>query len=305
MRSYPVALVVLALAGAYALASVPPVAPAPAAPPEPAKVGDTWTNPRGMKFAYIPAGEFLMGSPETETGRYKDETPHRVTISKPFLLGVYEVTQAQWKAVMGSNPSSFTGDDNLPVEQVSWTDATNFCTKLSTSEGAGIGASGFGGGGGRAGVAAGGTGHRYRLPTEAEWEYACRAGTTTAFNTGDTISTDDANYNGIVAYGDGKKGVSREKTTPVGSFKPNAWGLYDMHGNVWEWCADWLADYPATAVSDPKGPSSGGGLNLEFRIMRGGSFGYLPQNCRSATRHSNEAKSTASSVGFRVAVEMR
>jgi formylglycine-generating enzyme required for sulfatase activity len=140
--------------------------------------------------------------------------------------------------------------------------------------------------------------------SEAEWEYACRAGTTTPFNTGETLSTDQANFNGNYAYGDGKKGVYRAKTTPVGSFKPNAWGLYDMHGNVWQWCADLFGDYPNGPVTDP-GAGTSGTDRLASHVMRGGSFGYVPENCRSAIRHAVEAKSTSSSVGFRVAADIR
>ena len=168
-----------------------------------------------LELMPIPAGTFMMGSPETEANRESHEVRHQVAISKPFYLGVYAVTQAQYRMVMGVNLSKFKGD-NLPVESVSWNEAVEFCQKLSAN-----------------------TDRKVRLPTEAEWEYACRAGTTTPFNTGDTISTDQANYDGNHTYGNGSKGVFREKTTPVGSFPPNAWGLYDMHGNVWEWCSDW------------------------------------------------------------------
>ena len=176
----------------------------------------------------------------------------------------------------GSTPSFYTGDDNLPVEEVSWLDATSFCQRLSTD------------------------GRRYRLPTEAEWEYACRAGSATPFSTGDTISTDEANFNGKYPYGGGPKGVSREKTMPVGSFKANAWGLYDMHGNVWEWCADTFGDYPAGSATDP-GAGIGDTDRLVSHVMRGGSFKDPVQNCRTACRDSRAPTVTPYWRSFRIA----
>jgi formylglycine-generating enzyme required for sulfatase activity len=215
----------------------------------------------------------MMGSPESEAGRENDEIQHEVTISKAFYLGAYEVTQAQWKAVMGSDPSEFKGDDN-PVEMVSWDDAMEFCRRLS-----------------------GRTGRRFRLPTEAEWEYACRAGTTTPFHTGETITTDQANYNGKYTYGGGREGVYREKTMPVGSFPANAWGLHDMHGNVFEWCLDWFGVYDGTKTQDPQGASSGAG-----RVVRGGSWANNPRYCRSAIRGRGEPDARINGIGFRVAL---
>jgi formylglycine-generating enzyme required for sulfatase activity len=157
-----------------------------------------------------------MGSPTKEIGRDATETQHKVTLTKGFYMGVYTVTQEEWQEVMGKNPSSFKGEKNLPVEMVSWNDCQDFIKKLREKDK-----------------------KAYRLPTEAEWEYACRAGTTTPFFFGKTISTDQANYNGSQIYGDGKKGINRDKTTPVGSFPANAWGLHDMSGNVFQWCQDW------------------------------------------------------------------
>src|SRR5205085_11701074 len=167
----------------------------------------------GVEFVWILAGSFMMGS---ENGDSDEKPAHRVTISEGFYMGKYEVTQAQWQAVMGNNPSNFKGCDNCPVEQVSWDDAVSFIAKLNAQN----------------------DGYTYRLPTEAEWEYACRAGTTTAFAFGDSLSSEQANFDGDYPYGGAPKGVYRQKTTSVGRFQPNAWGLYDMHGNVWEWCED-------------------------------------------------------------------
>ncbi|MBN2590029.1 MAG: SUMF1/EgtB/PvdO family nonheme iron enzyme [Sedimentisphaerales bacterium] len=238
--------------------------------------GEVITNTIGMELIYIPSGEFMMGSPSSEEKRKSDEGPqHRVTISKGFWMGVYEVTQAEYEAVMGSNPSYFKGD-NLPVEQVSWNYAVEFCKKLTQKEG-----------------------KTYRLPTEAEWEYSCRAGTTTPFNTGQTISTDQANYDGNYVYGNGREGIYLKKTTAVGSFQPNAFGLYDMHGSVWEWCQDWYdKNYYSNCPSiDPEGPSSGSSY-----VLRGGSWFFEPWYCRSAHRSMSSANLLSSSYGFRVVV---
>ncbi len=167
-------------------------APTPTKPQR--KPGDLYTNSLGMKFAWIPPGTFLMGSPPSEAERYDDETQHKVTLTRGFWIGVHPVTQAHWQAVMAVNPSHFKGD-YLPVERISWDEAAAFCDALSLNDG-----------------------KKYRLPTEAEWEYACRAGTTAPFHFGATISTDQANYDGNHTYGDGKKGMSRKKTSSVGSF---------------------------------------------------------------------------------------
>jgi formylglycine-generating enzyme required for sulfatase activity len=223
----------------------------------------------------IPAGTFLMGSPLDEAGRYGDEGPqHSVTIPE-FWMGKYPITQAQYEAVMGENPSDFKGP-NRPVEQVSWHDAVSFCDKLSEM-----------------------TGRTYRLPSEAEWEYACRAGATTPFSFGETITTDLANYDGNHTYGNGSKGIYREKTTDVGSFPANAFGLHDMHGNVWEWCQDvWHGNYDGA-------PTDGsawleGGNHQERRVLRGGSWCDVPKVCKSAIRIWLAPTCTDSSVGFRV-----
>jgi formylglycine-generating enzyme required for sulfatase activity/serine/threonine protein kinase len=235
--------------------------------------GKIVTNSIGMKLVFIPAGGFVMGSPSSESQRDNDEGPqHKVTISKSFYMGIYEVTQEQYQAVMGNNRSYFKGE-NLPAERVSWNDAVEFCKKLSRKEG-----------------------KTYRLPTEAEWEYACRAGTTTPFNTGETISTECANYYGNYTYGNGHKGLYRQKTTPVGSFSPNAFGLYDMHGNVWEWCQDRYDSkyYSNSPTVDPQGPSKG-----QYRVLRGGSW-LNTWGCRSALRFKDKPNKRGGDFGFRV-----
>ena len=209
-----------------------------------------------MKFAWIPPGTFLMGSPPNEPKRSDDETQHKVTLTKGFWIGVHPVAQAQWQAVMGANPSHIKGD-TCRSEQISWDDAVAFCEALGKKDG-----------------------KAYRLPTEAEWEYACRAGTTTPFHFGATISTDQANYDGNSTYSNGKKGVYRQKTTPVGIFPANAWGLFDMHGNVWEWCADWYGPYPEEELKDPQVFVGG-----DRRVCRGGSWDGGPWYCRSAYRY--------------------
>jgi formylglycine-generating enzyme len=189
-----------------------------------------FTDGIGMKFVWIPPGHFLMGSPKQEEGR-EEETQHKVTFTKGFYLGVYTVTQAQWEKVMNNNPSFHNGNKNLPVETVSWEDCQTFLEKLSKREG-----------------------KVYRLPTESEWEYGCRAGTTTPFHFGENITShSQANFNGNLPYGKSRGGLALQKTTPVGSYPANPWGLYDMHGNVWQWCADRYDDYPEKAVVDPPG----------------------------------------------------
>ena len=219
-----------------------------------------------------------MGGPANEPEREgyagADETQHGVTLTKGFHLGIHQVTQAQWQAVMGANPSNFKGDGNLPVESVSWDDCVAFCEALGNKDG-----------------------KTYRLPTEAEWEYACRAGTTTPFHFGDTISVNQANYDGNYIYGSGKKGVYRQLTTPVNSFPANAWGLFDMHGNVWEWCADWYGPYPEGELKDPQGYIGG-----DARVLRGGSWSNHPRICRSASRYRRAPGNYVGNVGCRVAL---
>ena len=231
-----------------------------------------FTNSIGMKFVWIKPGNFVMGSPKEEKLREDNETPHKVTLSKGFYMGVHAVAQEQWKEVMGNNPSFFKGEKNLPVETVSWEDCQEFVKKLREKDK-----------------------KLYRLPSEAEWEFCCRAGTTTPFHFGETISTDQANYNGNFTYGDGKKGVYRKKTTPVGTFPANAWGLHDMHGNVWQWCQDRYGDYPQKDVVDPQEPEKG-----ELRVLRGGSWYVTPEYCRSAFRNMYGPGDRLSDVGCRL-----
>jgi formylglycine-generating enzyme len=244
--------------------------------PEP-EAGRTWTNSIGMKFAYIPPCPegFVMGSPEDESAHIPDEVQHRVRLSRGLFLGIYEVTQGQWKAVMRENSGYLEGDENLPVDGVSWEDAVKFCRLLSQKEG-----------------------RIYRLPTEAEWEYGCRAGTTTPFHTGQTISSDQANFDGESSDGDQPKGIHRKKRMAVGSFPPNAWGLHDMHGNLWEWCSDWYGPYSGQDVTDPAGPAEG-----SARVLRGGSWSNDRSLLRSAFRRRYAPQRRDGYSGFRVALD--
>ncbi len=226
----------------------------------------------------IPEGKFQMGTPDSEPNRQSNEGPQRQVTVPSFYLAKYPITQAQYQAIMGQNPSYFKGSD-LPVEWVSWNDAVEFCQKLAQN-----------------------TKQAYRLPSEAEWEYACRAGTTTPFYFGDTITTDLANYNGDYTYGNGPKGEFRQKTTPVGSFPPNAFGLYDMHGNVWEWCQDvWHENYD-NAPTDGTAWETGGNPNI--RVLRGGSWDNNPRLCRSGRRNWDDWDYWNFNFGFRVAVSL-
>ena len=215
-------------------------------------------NGVSLEMVKIPGGRFIMGSPETEAGRLSREGPQHSVDVPEFFMGKYVVTQAQWQAVMGNNPSRFKGASR-PVEGVSWNDATAFCQKLSQI-----------------------TGKKYSLPSESQWEYACRAGTTTPFYFGETITSELVNYDGSSTYADAPKGIYREETTNVGIFPPNAFGLYDMHGNVYEWCQDvWHDDYNG-APTDGSAWETGG--DSSRRVLRGGSWYSLPWWCRSANR---------------------
>jgi len=248
--------------------------------------------PAGLvKMVEIPAGKFLMGSPSNEPGRDSNEgRQHWVTISRPFFMGATEVTQGQWLTVMGSNPSGFSGcGENCPVEKVSWHDAVNFCNRLSDREGLRRCYSGVGE---NLTWNRGCTG--YRLPTEAEWEYAARAGTKTAFANGgisELRCRHDANLDLMGWY----CGNAGKETHPVAKKQPNSWGLYDMHGNVWEWVWDWFQkSYPLADVTDPTGPSGG-----SVRVIRGGSWS-LARFCRSADRGIRPAGDRFNYLGFRL-----
>lgn len=236
-----------------------------------------FTNSVGMAFIYVPPGTFEMGSPPDELGRDLDETLHKITLTKGFYLQNTEVTQAQWKGVMGGNPSMLKNDD-LPVTNVSWDDALAFIRTLNQLEGT----------------------DTYRLPSEAEWEYACRAGVQTPFPTGLFLSTDQANYDGNYPYDGYEKGVFRRTTVRVDKFLPNKWGFYDMSGNVSEWCQDYYGPYSSKPEINPGGASSG-----LFRVLRGGSWYYDIQSCRCASRHKADPSNQSIVIGFRVAKSLR
>ena len=229
-----------------------------------------------MELVLIPAGSFLMGSPDSELKRKNGEVQHQVTITRPFYMGKYEVTQAEYEAVMGveQNRSDWRGARN-PVENVNWHDAMEFCRLLSDK-----------------------MKRKARLPYEAEWEYACRARTGTPFHFGDQITSDRANFDGETIYGSSPASEDRSKTVPVGQFSPNAWGLYDMHGNVWEWCLDWHGPYPEGEATDPKGPLTG-----DRRVQRGGSWVSDAWDCRSAHRDLDKPEDREPKYGFRVVIE--
>lgn len=252
-------------------ASAPPPKAEPTGRPN---HGDRFSNTMGMTFVYIAPGSFTMGSPKNEAGRNRDETRHKVTLSKGYWLQTTEVTQAQWAALMDGNPSHFKGID-LPVEGVSWKDVQQFIQKLNQKQGPQF---------------------TVRLPSEAEWEYAARAGTTTAFAFGKCLSTTQANYIGSAPLKDCKKEGYLKKTAPTGSLVPNNWGFFDMHGNVHEWCQDWLAPYPRKDAIDPSGPAKG-----RYKVIRGGSWRKGAADCRSAARYRYGPKRRSSSVGFRLA----
>jgi formylglycine-generating enzyme required for sulfatase activity len=262
-----------------------------------------FTNSIGVKFVLIPAGTFIMGSrdpaskvarlcgiPQAQLGWFYDEHPcHEVTFTNAFYLSIHEVTHAEYATVIkprdGKNgnkqlnecPEEFLGA-NKPVVFVSWADAEQFCTALNRREAK--------------------AGCTYTLPTEAQWEYACRAGSTTPFSFGETLSTSQANYNGDYTYSDGKKGKNHDGTVPVGSLSANAWGLYDLHGNVSEWCADWYGQYNSAPAINPQGPDKSDPPNQ--RVMRGGAWRSYPGACRSACRLRSSFNARLNHIGFRV-----
>jgi uncharacterized protein (TIGR02996 family) len=222
--------------------------------------------------SFVPPGSFLMGSTEV----YYAQPVHRVTLTAGYFLGVHLVTQPQWKSVQKTDPSCFKGP-NRPVEQVSWDECQDFCTKLTTQLN------------NRVTVA---------LPTEAQWEWACRAGTTTHFHFGDVPDSDRVNYNGLYTWNGSKKGTYRVQTTDVGSFPPNSWGLFDLHGNVFEWCADEYRRYTSDEQIDPIGTREK--LDDSSRVLRGGAWSHLPLSCLAAKHGGSEHASRTSYIGFRV-----
>jgi sulfatase modifying factor 1 len=215
----------------------------------------------GMAFARIPAGTFVMGTPAGEPQREPQETAHRVTITRPFYLAIHEVTQREWTRLMRTTPSTFHGCDRCPVETISYTDVESFLRRLNA-------ASPWPG---------------FRLPTEAEWEYACRAGGHGAYGAADTIDRTRANYDG-------------RRTTPVGRFPPNAWGLFDMSGNVWEWTSDDHCAYPDGSVTDPHGRCASG-----LKVIRGGSWRFGADSARCGLRYTHRPQDRGFSLGVRLA----
>ena len=231
-----------------------------------------------LAMVKIAAGAFMMGSPDSEIGRSADERQHRVVLTRDFWLGKYPVTQAQWAAVMGGNPSYFPLGGDYPVEEVSWDDAKGFCAKLNAAFAGQLP-----------------PGYAFDLPTEAQWEYACRAGSVAAFNDGSGLEGPDGQCPGLDALG-WHHGNSERATHPVGQKRPNAWGLCDMHGNVWEWCRDYYEDGYAR---DPEFLEGNQGT---WPVRRGGSWGIAPRCCRSAFRNRDIAWKHDSCFGFRLAL---
>lgn len=227
-----------------------------------------------QRFRWIKPGTFMMGSPQTEAQRGQDEIEHQVTISKGYWLADSACTQTLWQTVMGGNPSRFSDNPQKPVEQVSWRDCQRFMQVMNRNV----------------------TKGKFRLPTESEWEYACRAGTRTPFSFGVTISPEQVNYDGNVPYGNGAIGINRGTTVPVKSLPPNSWGLYEMHGNVWQLCSDWYGPYPTTHVTDPTGPESG-----SLRVRRGGGWFRPADFSRSAFRVKDDPDTRDGNLGFRLA----
>lgn len=242
--------------------------------------------PPVFKFVLIKGGTYIMGSPENEVGRNLRAQQHRVTLLRDFYMQTTEVTQAQWEAVMESNPSEFAScGSNCPVENVSWNDVEEFIRRLNEGNGTNL----------------------YRLPTEAEWEYACRAGSTSAYEWGNEADCSIMMYENAVVYNGYNACVHQNmetllmpgQTAPIKSYEPNEWGLYDMHGNVMEWCQDWYDDYPTGHATDPDGPIEG-----MYRVVRGGSWRTKAPNCRSAARERAAPDISAPDIGFRLVMSV-
>lgn len=260
-------LVILAMSrGAAAMSGSPPPVP----------VGQTVSNALGMTFVAIPPLEFTMGSPVFEPTRSDDESRHTVTLTRPFFIQATEVTQHQWTAVMGDNPSEFGACADCPVENVSWQDVQDFIDRLNRSENDGT----------------------YRLPTEAEWEAAARCGTRTPFSWGECLDTRDENFEGNYPMPGCGKQNWRKKTVPADSLSPNAWGLFGMHGNVSEWTQDWYGPYADENVVDPTGPTAG-----SKRVIRGGSWRNGASRSRSAVRKHAVPTAKNSTIGFRLVLD--
>ncbi len=248
-----------------------------------AKTDSIWIEPfTSMEFVLIPAGKFLMGIPDAEKIRDEDAPLHPVRISKDFFIGKYEVTQGQWLAIMNENPSKFQDCGlDCPVENVNWFEVQEFIKRLNQTVAETTSAE-----------------IKFRLPAEAEWEYACRAGTETPFSTGQNLTTGQANYDGNYPYPNFPAGIYRDSPVKVGSFPPNPWGVYDMHGNVWEWCQDWYCPYPANEVVDPVGNCDSG-----KRVIRGGSWYFNAESARSGRRYTHSPEDRGPSLGFRLVRE--
>ncbi len=230
-----------------------------------------------MEFVRLSAGTFLMGSPTDEAGRETQEVQHEVVLSNDFYLATTEVTQAQWTAVMGVNPSRFADCPNCPVEEVSAIDIDRFIARIGAEEGV-----------------------DFRLPTEAEWEYACRGGRTTPFGGGSELTTDEANFDGNYPLAGSPTGQFRERTTPVATFAPNDFGLFDMSGNVWEWTSDQHCEYPAASITDPNGV-----CGTELRVIRGGSWLFGADSARCALRYTHRPGDVGPSLGLRLARDVQ
>jgi formylglycine-generating enzyme required for sulfatase activity len=239
---------------------------------------DEWRDPAtGMAFVRVPSGRFVMGSPPGEAGREAQERQHEVEIARPFYLGKYEVTQREWQAVAGTDPSWFSDGPDMPVESVTFFEIERFLEQMTASS----------------------AGNRFRLPTEAEWEYACRAGTTTAYPEGDVLTAGDANFDGR-PVSERKPGDPRfrGRPSPVGSFAPNPWGLHDMNGNLWEWTADPHCEYASGSLVDPIGR-----CESPLKVIRGGSWYFGADSARCALRYTHDPGDRGFSLGFRVVRE--